>query len=263
MSDEPIRLKSNRVFIVGGYSHVPPHQMSDHISFFDAVSMIMQYRYGLRPEYALRDNESKLEKLPYETQRGLCYVQDKDSVIHAGFLVAILDHASTGTGQELEAAAEHSIPIIALMRGKEGVRVDVGFTVRNNHHNGQETLNLTRGVGGLSKMVDGNPMIIERIAYSEYSQALRKLDATVQKKFRLTPITERMRKAQQYEMEHSNPKMAAEIGAKAALLDNLLTFDPELNTAEKYEKAFPQIRRLPINEIEPPTRTQTKPRQRN
>ncbi len=245
----PPKLNSNRAFIVGGYSHVNPSDFTDHISFFDSISMLLQYRYRLNPHYALRDNEGRIANLPYEKQREKCYQGDIEIAAHAGFLVAELTYPSTGTGQELQAAADNNIPVVSMIRGKEGKRVDVVLRMRN-HASDVEEYTLTRGEGGMSKMVDGNPAILSRIVYNDYSDALRKLDRVLQKDLGLTPETKRLERAAALEASAGNALKAAELRERASLLDKLLEFNPTENTPAKYEKLFPYIRRLPLGDIE-------------
>ncbi|MFH0860312.1 MAG: hypothetical protein V1921_03860 [Candidatus Altiarchaeota archaeon] len=247
----PIRLNSNRAFIVGGYSHVNPAEFSDHINFFDSVSMLLQYRYRMNPSYALRDNEANLLNLPtWDEQRRATYQGDISYVTHSGLIVAELTHPSTGTGQELQSAADNGIPVIALMRGEEGKRVDITYAVRNNDHGAEEGFKLTRGVGGISKMADGNPAIIARLPYGTYSEALRKLDKVLQEKFGLVPESKKYLEAASIEEKSGNVEKASELKRKARLIDNLLEFKPEENRPKKYEKEFPHNERLPLEDVE-------------
>ena len=158
-----IRLTSRNVFLVGGITHVPEHEFPDHVDFFGAISMMLQFRYGLNPSFALLDNEVWLRDLPRDKRALECYRIDQASVDWAGLIVADLSVPSTGTGQELERAYQNGTPVILL--AKEEMRKEVTPKIEYETETTEgrtQRHRIMRGVGAISLMVEGNPKGIRR-----------------------------------------------------------------------------------------------------
>lgn len=250
-AEEIIPLKSRDVFIIGGITNVPKQDFGEYVDFFGAVSMLLQFRYGLNPSFALRDNESKLVEIPPDKICWECYRQDIQSTVHSSFCIADLTYPSTGTGQEIQAAYDNGVPVIALVRdgGKAGALPDLTYYGLKSSGEMVEH-KVHRGFGGISKMVDGNPTIVGRIQYSDRSAALRDLDAAIQRNFGLQPITVRLQRAIEIEREKDNPQEVERLTKMRDMADRLLVFDPEGNDILAYRQVFKGSRRLPLSDLE-------------
>jgi len=83
------------------------------------------------------------------------YNNNKTIVSDARLIIAYVGEPSTGTGQELEIAANHKIPIILVYeKGKK-----------------------------ISRMVLGNPLVIERIVFSKFEESLKYIEKAIKKVF--------------------------------------------------------------------------------
>jgi hypothetical protein len=278
--DSKIPLKSRDVFIVGGITHVPSHEFPRHLEFFGEMSMLLQYRFGLNPSFALRDNEIWLMELPREQAKYECYRIDQDSVDHAGLIIAELSVPSTGTGQELERAHMNGVPVIAM--AKKEIRRENTQSVEYfaEKSDGEVIKNVVkRGAAGVSLMVEGNPAILQPlIAYSNNdaegrTEALRMLDRMLRERFGLTPLTARLDAAIEIDtkllkeidaggathaLDGRNPaeerkRLAEQVGknvVRRGMIESLLTFDPKRHDPAEYERMFPHLKRLPLADIE-------------
>jgi len=276
----PYRMNSRNVFLVGGITHVPESELKDHIGLFGQISMLLQYRYGLNPMFALRDNEIFLKELPREQRKWECYRIDQDCVDHSGFLVAELSVPSTGTGQELERAYINGIRTLALAKEeiRKEVTPDVGYFSESMAGEVKPEV-IQKAEGGVSLITAGNRTIIHPIIFYANNgrigrtNALRELDSRLQQEFSLTPITHKIDRAVQTDLEllkeldaGRTPQVlkGRDIQRERGMIDErivlnrkridmaeaLLTFDPENLDPRDYEKAFPFQKRLPLTSLE-------------
>lgn len=239
-----IPLRNNNVFIVGGITHVPKQDFPTHIGTLRSVFWMLGVRYGLNVATALLDNEFDLYKLPPEERPQVCYRIDQMCVDNASFIIAELSTPSTGTGQELERAAQEGVPVIGMVRGELRAKVTptVSYCLLRNDGVLEERA-IQRGSGGISLMVEGNPSLVDLIVYANngndgITEALHMLDASIQYTFGLTPINVRLREA--LKMERTSEGVF-KIKRMIELAESTL-FYPLGYPPEEYMRFFPNTR---------------------
>lgn len=263
------KLKSRDVFLVGGITHVPEKDFPEHIDFFGAMSMLLQFRYGLNPSFALRDNEVSLKTMSQAEKKWACYEMDQQSVRHSGLVIADLSVPSTGTGQELEEANHMGVPVIAMAKRevRQEVTPQVKYYVEKTDGEIRENM-VQRGSGNISLMVEGNPAIVQPVIIYENNggqgrtAALKRLDDVLQKEFNLVPITKKLERAVEIDQKQLGQlddgqekerdrleKQIAKNKKRAEMAESLTTFDPIKHDPKEYEKMFPHLKRLPLGDL--------------
>lgn len=166
------------VFFIGSLTRLPIRERLLHFEMVSAVQMLLQYEYNVNFSNAPLHTDSTLSAIPFADARNqLCYTLDTQSVMKAHFIVAELTHPSTGTGQEMECAANNGIPVIALVRRhSEGAswlskistyvnRITKFEFYLSNKDEPLAKKHLISGGSDVSPMVLGNPTIIKIIYY--------------------------------------------------------------------------------------------------
>lgn len=160
--------RSNSCFVIGGITDVSAKEFSEHIELINAILYLLEFRYGIDSKTALRDAERDLDKVRVEDRARMCYEVDQMHVAKSKFIVAILNSASTGTGQELERAAALNIPILALVKAPAKTKLGRNKTYIIRHNDRRvEKREIHVSDGELSIMVAGNPSIMKIIKYDQ------------------------------------------------------------------------------------------------
>lgn len=138
-------LANHDIMVIGPLTVHPDH---DAIRKFydDIVAVLEKIGYHAYNAHKYTDPIKHPEVTPEEV-----YIIDKKLVANVRLILAYIGEPSSGTGQELEIAKTNDIPVIVLYeKGKQ-----------------------------ISRMVLGNPTIIDKIEFKDYEDALGKIEHKV------------------------------------------------------------------------------------